>query len=72
MKATRILSLLLAVLMLTSSLAACSAGTDDPADTDLKGTTADTEEDTGPRDNLPEGLDYGGDDDDTEERQVTF
>ena len=61
MKATRILSLLLAVLMLASSLAACSTGTDDPADTNLKGTTAVNEEDTGPRDNLPANLNYKGD-----------
>ena len=40
MKFHRLLSLLLAVLMLTSSLAACATETDDPADTDPAMTAA--------------------------------
>ena len=60
MKATRFLSFFLATLMLTSSLFACATEADTPANTDPDETTAATEEDTGPRDNLPDGLDYGG------------
>ena len=60
MKLKRILSLLLAGLMLTGSLAACATETDSPADTTSDETTAAPETDEGPRDNLPDGLDYGG------------
>ena len=60
MKATRFFSFFLATLMLTSSLFACATEADTPANTDPDETTAATEEDTGPRDNLPDGLDYGG------------
>ena len=56
----RSLSLLLATLMLTSALAACATDTESPTDTAPGGTTASTETDAGPRDNLPDGLDYGG------------
>ena len=60
MKATRFISFFLATLMLTSSLFACATKADTPANTDPDETTAATEEDTGLRDNLPDGLDYGG------------
>ncbi len=59
-KAQRILSALLAALMLAGTMTACATA-DDPADTDAAAqTTAATEEDTGLRDNLPDDLDFEG------------
>ena len=60
MKLKRILSLLLAGLMLTGSLAACATDTDSPADTTSDETTAAPETDEGPRDNLPDDLNFNG------------
>ena len=61
MQFTRFISAALALLLLTGSLAAC--GTPDGADAPLAETTAapaETEDETAIRDNLPAGLDYGG------------
>ena len=61
MKGTRFLSLLLASLTLTSFLTACATDTDNPADTDPAFTQAPLEEgETELRDNLPDGLNYNG------------
>ncbi len=65
MKSKRILSALLATLMLSSTLVSC-ATTDEPDDTGSSLTTAAvTEEDTGLRDNLPDDLDY-------DDEEITF
>ena len=60
MKATRILSLLLAGLIMTSSLVACASGTDDPTDTASTQSTPNTGDDDEIRDNIPDDLDFGG------------
>ena len=60
MKLKRILSLLLAGLMLTGSLAACATDTDGPADTDPAVTADISEDDTAIRDNVPDDLNYDG------------
>ena len=61
MKGTRFLSLLLASLTLTSFFTACASQTDDQADTDPAFTQAPLEEgETELRDNLPDGLNYNG------------
>ena len=59
-KKTRFLSALLAGLMLVGSLAACATTGDDTPD-DSQGTQSVTEEETGLSDNLPDDLNYGGD-----------
>ena len=62
MKAKRILSALLASLLLLGTLTACATASDDPAETaDGTQATAAAEEDTALRDNLPDDLDYEGD-----------
>ena len=59
MKSKRILSALLAGLLLSSSFVSCATTPDDPEDTRAAATTATvTEEDTGLRDNLPDDLDF--------------
>ncbi len=66
-KSTRFLSSLLAALMLAGSLASCATG-GETIDTDASAATtiaAVTEENTELRDELPDNLDYGGD-------EVTF
>ncbi len=62
-KKTRVLSALLAALLLAGSLTACGTATDDPADTNQIGqtTAALNESETEIRDNLPDDLNYGGD-----------
>ena len=60
MKFTRALSLLLAALMLTGTLASCATENHDEGDTAPEGATTVSEEDTVPKDNLPDGLNYGG------------
>ncbi len=60
MKSKRTLSLLLALLLLGSSLVSCATGADDPIDTDSQTTAAEEEEDA-IKDNLPADLNYGGD-----------
>ena len=60
MKPTRILSLLLAALMLTGTLASCATESENAGDTAPEGATTVSEEDTVPKDNLPDGLNYGG------------
>ena len=57
---TRFLSALLAGLMLAGSLSACANGGDDTPD-DSRATQSVTEEETGISDNLPDNLNYGGD-----------
>ena len=59
MKAKRILSLFLALLTATGSLAACAATQDDPEKTDGVTTEAVSEADTFLQDNLPDDLDLG-------------
>ncbi len=61
MKKNRLLSALLALLMLAGSLTACATG-DTPSDTQPDQTSSSAEEvDTALRDELPSDLDYGGD-----------
>ena len=61
MKFTRALSVALAALMLVSSFTACGTSNDDPGnDTAPDGTTAVTEADTSLKDNLPDDLNYDG------------
>ena len=63
MKKNRLLSAILASLLLSSSLASCANNTD-PADTQAAAqtTTAISEDETELHDNIPEDLNYGGED----------
>ena len=62
MKTKRILSALIATLLLVAPLASCAKGDDTPADSKPTGSTgAETETDTELRDSLPDDLNYGGD-----------
>ena len=60
-KNPRFLSALLAALMLVGPLTACGTPSEDPADTEKEKQTNAVEEDTALRDNLPNDLNYGGD-----------
>ena len=60
-KNTRFLSALLAALMLVGPLTACGTPSETPADTEKEKQTNAVEEDTALRDNLPNDLNYGGD-----------
>ena len=60
LKSKRTLSLALALLLLGGSLVSCASGTDDPIDTGSQ-TTAAEEDENIIKDNLPAGLNYGGD-----------
>ena len=59
MKFTRSISAALALLLLAGSLAACSTPDDSP-NTATTSALIETEDETAIRDNLPDGLDYGG------------
>ncbi|MBE6651902.1 MAG: hypothetical protein E7610_00635 [Ruminococcaceae bacterium] len=62
MKVNRILTSLLAALLLTGALTACANGEDTPAETKDSGqSTSSVEGETELTDNLPDNLDYGGD-----------
>ena len=60
-KNPRFLSALLAALMLVGPLTACGTPSETPADTEQEKQTNAVEEDTALRDNLPNDLNYGGD-----------
>ena len=60
-KNPRLLSALLAALMLVGPLTACGTPSETPADTEQEKQTNAVEEDTALRDNLPNDLNYGGD-----------
>ncbi len=63
MKTKRLLSAILASLLLASSLTACATSTDDPEDTKTptQSTAVSGEDDTELKDNLPDDLDYKND-----------
>jgi hypothetical protein len=59
MKSKRTLSLALALLLLGGSLVSCATEADDPIDTDSQTTAVEEDENT-LKDNLPDNLNYGG------------
>ena len=61
MKVTRILAVILALLMLVGSFAACGETTDDPTITQDTTAPGETESETELTDDLPDDLDYGED-----------
>ena len=61
MKKTRILSAILAMLMLVGSLAACASGDGNTDESNTNDSSAATEEDTELKDELPNDLNYGND-----------
>ena len=61
MKKTRILSAILAMLMLVGPLASCATGDGNTDESNTNDSSAATEEDTELKDELPDNLDYGND-----------
>ena len=61
MKKTRILSTILAMLMLVGPLASCATGDGNTDESNTNDSSAVTEEDTELQDELPDNLDYGND-----------
>ena len=61
MKKTRILSAILAMLMLVGPLASCASGDGNTDESNTNDSSAATEEDTELKDELPDNLNYGND-----------
>ena len=59
-RSKQILTLILASLLLVAPLASCATESEHTGDSASEGTTAVLEEDTAIKDNLPDGLNYGG------------